>query len=331
VGGILEETEVYKGRTLYRLPEREIPSHVLCFVDETTALLGPLEVVKRLLDGEALGAADAAQEAISAEMRRRGARALLWGHAGVDRPGAFLYLAPPAWMVDEMFKERELRHAAAALQGLRALVHVSVFGRGTLTFDTTSERTLALVAHLVKAASRLNDATEPVMDALFHVAAAAGPLLPAEEVGDEIVRALSDEAGLREAAGWLRRRMLSGTGDVLVDAGSRTVRLEIDSPMGLTTMLMPFSGAVGWFLLAGTRDVMPKPVAEPMEAGQEMRGGAVQIAPMPMPEPEPYRGKGAGDYPKKKGDAAPLNDAGIPAGVAPDALEPNRRDLDPGG
>jgi len=332
IGGLMDGTETYKGVTLYRLPEREIPSHVMGFVDETTALLGPVDVVKGLIDGEPLGATEGVQEAIAAAMRRRGARALLWGHAGVDRPGAFLYLAPPAWMVDEMFKERALRHAAAALQGLRSMVHVSVFGRGTLTFDTTSERTLAFIAHIAKAASRLNDATEPVVDALFHVAAAVGPLLSAEEVGDEVVRALSDEAGLREAADWIRRRMLSGTGAVTVDADARTVRLEIDSPMGLTTMLMPLTGGMSWFLLADTKAEESMPMAVPAEIEGDMggTGGAMQeMAPMPMPEPTPIRGKGAGDY-HKKADT-PLSKDGVPSNIAPNAAEPNRRDLDPGG
>ena len=336
MAGITGETEVYKGVTLYAVPERDFPAHVLCLKDETTALFGPTEVVKRLLDGEVLAETDKTWDALAAALRRRGARALLWGRAMTDRPGAFLYLAPPAWLVDEAFKERELRYAAAALQGLRSMTHVSVFGRGTLTFDATSEMTGALAAHACHAARHLNAATDALVDAALHIALAAGPLLPAEEVGAEVVAALTDEAGLREALDWFRRRMLAGGGGVRTPPGTHRVEFDVDSPMGLTSLLMPLTGSMGWFLLAaGDKDEMPMPAAalaaDPKPDADRDRATKGKAAQEPMRKdpgivisPSPMGG-GAAEA------APPLNDAGIPAAVPADAKEPNRRDLDPGG
>jgi len=55
----LPETDEYKGVALHRLPERDFPGHVLCFLDETTALLGPVEHVRMFIDGGALDGAEA--------------------------------------------------------------------------------------------------------------------------------------------------------------------------------------------------------------------------------------------------------------------------------
>ncbi|MFH1531289.1 MAG: hypothetical protein ABIK09_11235 [Pseudomonadota bacterium] len=331
--GIAPQTEVYKGVTLYRLPEGEIPAHVICLPDETTALLGPLDVVKRILDGEPLTEAGGAADIVAAAIRRRAALALLWGGAAVDRPGSFLYVSPPAWMVDELFKERELRHAAAALQGLRSMVHVTVFGRGTLTFDMTSDRTMTLVAHLAYAASRINAATDPLMDALFHVAAAVGPLLPADEVGTEVVAALTDEPGLREAVEWLRLRLFAGTGGVVVDPAARRVTLEVDSPLGLTSMLMPLGSGMGWLLLAGRGEEVLMQEAIPSEATPDTEGPDDRMKDASGPNfrggmklAEPDEGPGM-----DVGAEAPLDSTGVPTGLPSDTAEPNRRDLDPGG
>ncbi len=334
LGSISGETEVYKGVTLHGIPERDLPAHVICLADETTALLGPVAVVKRLLDGDALAEADPSRDILGAALRRRGVRALLWGGALVDRPGAFLYLAPPPWLVDTAFKERELRHAAAALQGLRSMTHVSVFGRGTLTFDATSEMTGAVAAHACYAASRLNAATDPLVDAALHIALAAGPLLPAEEVGAEVVAALTDAAGLREAVDWFRRRMLTGGGGVRTEPGTHRVEFDVDSPMGLTSLLMPLTGSLGWLLATG-RDETPMPAAavapapKPgMERDRATEGKAAQ---------EPMRkdpGIVISPAPPDEGAAEaepPLNGSGIPTAVPAGAKEPNRRDLDPGG
>ncbi len=321
---IAPETEEHAGVTLYHLPERDLPTHVVCIADETTALLGPIEVIRNLLDGRTLTEGNKTRDTLVAAMNRRGARALLWGGAAVDQPGAFLYMAPPAWMIDEMFKETELRHAAAALQGLRAVVHVSVFGRGILTFDATSEKTAALAAHLCRGASRLNAATDPLMDAIFHAAAAVGPLLPVEEVGAEVVNALSDEVGLREAVDWLRLRVLAGTGEVAVDPQTHQVTLEVDSPMGLTSMLVPLSGSLGWVVLARA-----KKIEKEMEGVEIMdKKGSAGTKKEPRQGPKMPASMKLDEL---DGGAAPLDARGVPSAVPSNVVEPNRRDLDPGG
>lgn len=318
----LSDTEEYKGVTIYRLPDRDFPAHVLCFPDETTALLGPVEHVRTFLDGGALDGEDKGRELLRAALVRRGARALLSGTAQTGHPGAFLYLAPPAWMIDELFKEDALRHAAAALQGVRAMTHVAVLGRGTLTFDATNVKTAAIAAHLCHAASRLTAATEPLVDALFHVAAAIGPLLPAEELVAEVVAALTDEEGLREAADWLRLRLLAGAGAVITEPGIHRVSLDVDSPMGLSSLLMPLTGSLGWLFIA-KKEVGAENEAAAWAENKEDTTGLEDVdkeGPMAMP-PEP--GGGAAD------DFRGPSPGKVK--LPPDATEPNRRDLDPGG
>jgi len=137
------------------------------------------------------------------------------------------------------------------------------------------------------------------VDVLFHGLAAVGPLLPPEEVGAEVAAALTDEEGLREAADWLRRRMLVGGGVVEADPGSRRVTLELDSPMGLASLLFPLTGSLGWLVLAGAAPAYPSKYP-----GEEDTGAA-------PPGVGPNRT--------------------IPAPIPADAAEPNRRDLESGG
>jgi len=319
----MPETEEYKGVTLYRLSDRDFPGHVICFPDETTALLGPVEHIRTFLDGGVLDGAGKGRELLRAALARRGARAFLSGAAQMDHPGAFLYLAPPGWMIDELFKEDALRHAAAALQGVRAMVHVAVLGRGTLTFDATNAKTAAMAAHLCYAASRLTAATEPLLDALFHMAAAVGPLLPAEELSAEVVAALSNEEGLQEAIDWVRQRLFAGTGAVITGPGTHRVSFDVDSPMGLTSLLMPMTGSLGWLLIAKKEVGAENEAAAWAEKKEDTTGweDVDKEGPMAIPMPEP-----AGEAP---GDL--LVPSPIQRKLPPDATEPNRRDLDPGG
>lgn len=244
-------TEVLHGTTLTTLEETENDKLVAGALDETTLIVGPRSSLDELLGGRAFPTTDGSAGGRLAKVAGK-------------KTGAFVYLAPPAWLGTEMKSSPDLANLARFVDGVDYLTWTSTPDRAQLRVGTRTDEAAARVELLMRAATSLLTAFDPLTDAITLGAAAVLPLVSERELGAELHRMVSNERGMAELGAWTKKRF-GGKGKVSRDAKKGTVDLELSNPASLPALVMP--------LMSGMAVLRMEPPArqsvEPIEPAPE--------------------------------------------------------------
>jgi hypothetical protein len=253
LAGASDRTTTIAGKEFRVLEGEGDDAIVVGLVDETTLLLGAPPVVEAVLGGQQLPSDDGT------------ARGRLSKMVG-KKTMSFLYLAPPGFVVEELRKEPGAAKVAELLQGTEWVGYTAGVDGGLLRFAGNDERSERRIELLMRSASSLLSAFDPLTDAVVYGAAALLPLVAEAELGEQVYRAVSNEKAMLGLGEWLKKRF-GGKSKVTRDAKKHTVDLSFSNPSSVTALAWPVvGGAAFWGFMAapyGEVEVQKEAIEEP--------------------------------------------------------------------
>lgn len=264
VAGDGAATETLHGHTLTTLQTSDTDSVVATALDETTLVVGPRSSLDELLGGRPFPATE-------------GSTGGRLGKLVTKKTTAFVYLAPPAWLTQQMMGSPAEAGLARFIDGIDYVAWAAAPDKAIVRVGARTDETAGRSELLLKAASSMLVAFDPLTDALVQGAAALLPLVAEGELGPELHKLVSNERGMLELGAWFKKRF-GGKGKVTRDAKKGIVDLELSNPASLPALIMPLMSAGAWLGVSKAETSIMEAPADEMLAPDE---------PAPIDEPTP--------------------------------------------
>jgi hypothetical protein len=227
-------TETLGKYTIYRMPDdASVKDNVVCFVDDTTILLGDRAFIEEALSGKrGKPAADSVNQRIASV-----------AGAGIE---TFMYLSLPEWTLAFLAFEPELQQFLELLKGTDYVLWAAGPKKGLGVLQANNAQQAQRVYYLNKSAAAVLGIMDPATDAAAYGLLGLAPLIPVEEDTAELLRLASDEQTVLEFAAWFKKRF-AGKAKVTKNDKTFRVTLELTNPGSVLGLALPFiAGGLAW-------------------------------------------------------------------------------------